>query len=169
MSNLSKKEGMQIIASRLPVHGPGKYQARVTNDVQKLAESGLVHRDYGTTMQISIANFAAYTQYHLDRAKEFFAVDAIQQGVNQQLTSSVRSTDYIPKKGETVEIIVDFVKLKSGEQALLVTSYHPLPLQTPTKKSVSDIESFFNSDRVEMTTKTVVTAEAVLEGTEQKF
>lgn len=158
MANLSKESAGRIMASRKFITQPGKYQVRVTNDVQELAAQGTVRKELaGGGTQCSIANFAAYTPYMLDQFRKLSLEGDFDSAANNNLTASVRETDHMPQKGEIVNINVDYVTTKSGEQALLVTSYTPIEVSSGAKISLDDI---FGSDeeqeRVEVTSKDAV-------------
>lgn len=79
-----------------------------------------------------IVNFAAMTQYHMERA-----LDAIDNGdviaaVNSGLSANLRpGTDYIPNKGEIVKVVVDTVTTKNGVTGQFVISVSELATQAP--------------------------------------
>jgi hypothetical protein len=164
MQNLTKENAARIMASRKIITQPGKYHVRVTNDVQYLAEQGTVHRELaGGLFQVSIANFAAATTYHVREFKKAMKEGDFDGAANNNLTASVRENDYIPSKNEVVEINVDFVTTKSGEQALLVTSYNPLPVSAGSKLSMDDLLAEDEEERVELKTEEEI-AEATSTG-----
>lgn len=153
MAELTKDSAARIMSSRKFIAQPGKYQVRVTNDPEHLASLGSVTKELnGGGHQVSIANFAAYTPYHLEQFRALAKEGDFNAAVNNNLTSSIRATDYMPKKNEIVEIMVDYITTKNGEEALLVVSYTPVALSVGGK---IDLESIFgdvedNSKRVEL-------------------
>jgi len=155
-NTLSKSDAARIMASRKLISAPGKYHVKVTNNVRYLAEQGTVHKALaGGVSQISIANFAACTPYHVQKFKELIQEGDYDGAANNCLTVSVRSNDYIPAKNEIVVINVDYVTTKSGEQALLVTSFSALPVSNGGKLSIDDLLSEDSEDRVEIKTEEI--------------
>ena len=147
-TEMTKESAVRIMSSRKMITAPGKYHVKVTNDVQALADTGKVHKELsGGQMQVSIANFAAFTPYHLKQFKALLQEGDFAGAANNNLTASVRGTDYIPQKGEIVSINVDFIETKDGEQALLVTGYTALPVSAGRKLS---IEELMNSEETEV-------------------
>jgi hypothetical protein len=138
MAELTQQDASKIINSRSLVLGPGKYQVKVTSITPYLHnERGLVH----------ICNFNAMTSYHLEKAKEFGAQGEIQEAVKQNLTASQRDkVDYVPLKGEMVEIFVEEVTTKSGETGLFVTS---LTAIQATKTARVSVDIFATVEEVE--------------------
>ena len=146
---LTQDAALRIMASRKLINKPGKYHVRVTNDVQGLAELGSVHKELaGGSFQISIANFAAYTPWHLKQFRAAIKEGKFDEAANNNLTASVRDVDFIPQKNEIVEINVDYVTTKSGEEALLVTGYNALPVSAGSKLSMEDLLSEDTEERV---------------------
>jgi hypothetical protein len=153
-NNLTKDNAARIMASRKLITQPGKYHVRVTNDVQYLAEQGTVHRELaGGLFQVSIANFAACTPYHVREFKKAMKEGDYDGAANNNLTASVRENDYMPSKNEVVVINVDYITTKNGEQALLVTSFNPLPVSAGGKISMEDLLAEDEDDRVELKTE----------------
>ena len=124
-----------IMASRILISRPGKYQVRVTNDVLALANSGKVHKELsGNKFQISIANFAACTPYHLNKFCSDIKEGNFEESLKKtNLTASIRDGDYIPQKNEIVEIVVGLIENKDKEDILAVIGYNALPLSQGIK------------------------------------
>ena len=62
-----------------------------------------------------------------------FKAGEFQKACNKGLSISLKETDYIPGKRETVDVEVGLVTLKSGETALLAKSLIPRQAVAPTK------------------------------------
>jgi len=128
MSNLTKKDAAGILSSRTPISTPGKYSVKVTN-------CGDYNKDLGNGQhQVAIANFNAMTPYQQAEARKLMIAGDLRGATNQGLSISIRSNDYRPSQGEIVDIEVGFVKTKSGEQALLVTSLTPRKAESISAK-----------------------------------
>lgn len=150
---LDQDGALRIMASRTLINEPGKYHVRVTNDVKALAEKGSVTKALaGGAVQVSIANLAAVTPYHVQAFKALFQEGEFDEAVNHNLTVSVRNTDYMPQKGETICINVGYVTTKTGEEALMVTSYTQVPVSAGRKMTIESLTDFAKAEeRAEMT------------------
>lgn len=139
---IDKEAALRIMASRVLITKPGKYHVKVNNNVRFLAETGKVFKELpGNNPQISIINFTAFTPYHLKLFKAYMKEGNYNEAVKKtNLTASVRSKDYIPSKNEIIAINVDFVLTKTGEQALLVTSYNEIPVSQAIKLTIENIQ-----------------------------
>ena len=125
MNNLTTDTAVRILQSRSFIPSPGKYRVKVTGSTPYVREDG-------TTVQI--CNLSAMTPYHVNEAKRLMSEGDVQAATNQNLTSSPRvGRDFCPSKCEIVDIIVDFVQTKTGENALLVTSMSAVPLSQATR------------------------------------
>jgi hypothetical protein len=135
MENVDFDGAKRIMASRVLVATPGKYHLKVTNDVLHLATTGKVHKELaGGKHQISIVNFAGCTPYHLSKFRSHMKEGAIDESLKKtMLTASVRDGDYIPQKNEMVEVNVNYIETKEGEQALAVVGYNPMPVSSGRK------------------------------------
>lgn len=129
MSNLTVDNAVRILESRSLISEPGKYRVKVTNTVPFVREDGTA---------VVICGLSAMTQYHLHQAKQLLAAGNVQKATNQALACSPRvGRDFVPTKGEFVDIIVDFVQTKEGANALLVTSMSPVAMQQAPRVSLS--------------------------------
>jgi len=136
MSNLTVKSAVQIIKSRQQINEPGKYRVRVTGTTPYVREDGT---------GVTICNLGAMTPYHIGQAKAYLQEGDFQSATNQNLTSSPRSgRDFTPSKGEIVDIIVNYVETKGGEQALMVTNMTAVPLSQTSQ--VKGFDSFLSEN-----------------------
>lgn len=119
---MEKLNSIQIIESRKLVATPGSYELKVTS-VTPFEDK-------------FIANFAAMTPYHLGEAKRLITEGEFQEATNQNISASLRPTDYIPAKGEIVKVYLDNVTTKSGVTGLFVTSVSEVKARTTTKVSL---------------------------------
>lgn len=130
---LSKSDALGILGSRLPIGSAGKYAVKVTNcgDFHRpLPQGGAI---------VAIANFNAMTAYQMEQAKASLTAGEYNDAVNNNLSLSIRGTDYRPAKGEIVDIEVGIIKTKDGEDALMVTSMTPrVAKQVSTKCDFSE-------------------------------
>ena len=153
-NRLDREAALRIMASKLLITQPGKYHVRVTNDPEALAASGAVLRQIaGGTHICSIANFAAYTPYQKKQFVSLMREGRYDEAANQNLTASIRTNDYMPKKNEIIAITVDYVQVKdSTEKALLVTSYTEMPISTGSKLSMEQLlqDDVEETEHVEM-------------------
>lgn len=129
---MERENALNILKSRQQISGPGKYKAKVTS-VTPFHRANAVGAD-----QTHIVNFNIMTPWHTEAAKTLFAQGDIQEAINQNLSSSVRLGDYLPSKGEMVEIVVENVTTKNGVEGLFVTS--------PCIKINAEAASPFNMD-----------------------
>lgn len=125
---LTKESAAKILNSRKLITAPGKYQVQVTAVTP-------FERDGQLT---SIVNLAAMNDYQLGVAREAFKAGNYQEATNTQLSASQRiGKDYIPAKGEIVNITVDNVALKDGGEGLLITSLTEVPVTKATNVNFS--------------------------------
>ena len=132
---MEKSIADKIIQSKLNnlITGTGAYNLRVTNV-----------NEYDGRF---IVNFNALTSYQAGKLKELYKAGNIDAAVNIGLSGSVRFTDYVPSKGETVKVTLGMVDLKDGSgQGLMVTSVSEIKA-IATKKV--DLADFFGSDEQE--------------------
>ena len=126
---MEKDQALKILGSRSQISAPGKYRVKVTN-------CGDFSKDLGNGQSvIAIANFSAHTPYQVGQAKEDLAAGEFAKALNHNLNLSIRQSDYRPAKGEIVDVIVDYITTKDGEQALLCTSLSPIASTTPSAKA----------------------------------
>lgn len=111
---MDKKSAIQILESRKLITQPGKYQLKVTSATPFQREDGTM---------VSITNYAAMTPYQLGEAKKLIKAEKFQEATNQSLSSSQRlANDYIPSKGEFVDVLVDEIVNKENITILAVVS-----------------------------------------------
>lgn len=138
---MNKQDAISILGSRTPIATPGKYRVKVTNcnPFSKTLPNG--------TTVVAIANFSAMTPYQMEQAKADLQAGEWNKALNHNLSLSIRSTDYNPSKGERVDIDVEYVETKDGEQALLVVGL------TPVKAVITNAKCDFSAflDAVEVT------------------
>lgn len=134
---MERSSAEQIIASRIPVLSADKYRVKVTSvtPYHKSLEGG--------NDQVAIANFNAMTGYHLAEAKALFAQGEYQEATNKALSSSIRGTDYMPTKGEHVEIMVEERTTRAGIKGLFVVSITPIQAKKVGNINMAD---FFKED-----------------------
>lgn len=129
---MEKKQAIQILQSRALISSPGRYVVKVSN-------CGDFHKELPNGQStIAIANFGAMTPYQMGEAKKKLAEGDIAGALNHNLSLSIRDKDYRPAKGERVNIDVDFVTTKDGEQALLVVGLTPITAKSTGKCDFSD-------------------------------
>ena len=108
---LTKESALAIIQSRTLITGPGKYSVKVTSVTPYVK---------GDT--VAIINVSAMNSFQANAAAEQFKAGDYDGAANNNLSSSARANDYIPSKGEFVNIQVEEVDTKSGDKALLIVS-----------------------------------------------
>lgn len=129
---MQKEQAIQILQSRAFISAPGRYVAKVSN-------CGDFHRELPNGQStVAIANFSAMTPYQMGEAKKKLAEGDIAGALNHNLSLSIRATDYRPAKGERVNIDVDYVTTKDGEQALLVVGLTPIAAKSAGKCDFSE-------------------------------
>ena len=115
-TEMTKERALQILNSRKLVNGPGKYQVKVTS----------VHPYDGK----HIVNISAMNMYQAKLAKADYASGEFQKACNSNLSVSVFENQTPPTKGSIIEVFIDSVQTKSGDVALLVTSWNELKVNT---------------------------------------
>lgn len=125
----TKDSAIAIINSRKMIAREGYYEVKVTNEPTPYDGK-------------FICNLSAMTNFHLEEAKKLATEGKFQEATNQQLSASLRPTDYIPSKGEIVKVYVAEVTTKNGVTGLFVTSLTELKATKAGKVSFSfdDIE-----------------------------
>ena len=134
---MEKQDAKQILSSRELIMLPGAYDLKVTSI-----------QPYDGKF---IANFKAMNVHHYETAKELFKEEKYQEACNQQLSSSIRTTDYVPSKGEVVRVIVAEVTTKSGITGLFVTGVSEIKASKTTKVNFS-----FDDEEVAPSTLSIV-------------
>ena len=108
---LSKESALAIIQSRTLITGAGKYSVKVTSVTP-----------YAKGDTVAIINVAAMNAFQANAAAEQFKAGDYDGAAHNNLSSSARANDYIPSKGEFVNIQVEEIETKSGDKALLIVS-----------------------------------------------
>lgn len=129
---MEKDAAVKIITSRKLIVTPGLKELKVTS-VQSYNGKFIV-------------NFAAMTDYHQVEAKKLGTMGDYQGAVNQQLTASLRPTDYIPSKGEICKVYVDNITTRNNVTGLFVTSVSELKADKTESKVSKNIFSSFEEE-----------------------
>lgn len=108
MSEMTQETAMRILNSRKIIAEAGKYSVKVVN--------------VNLHNEKHIVNFAAMNMYQAKNARTALNEGKIQDSVNSNLTTSVFDGKWVPAKGDVVNIMVEEIKTKKGDMALLVTS-----------------------------------------------
>lgn len=122
-AQLSGTSLANIMAKRQLITQTGvRYALKVTGATPYVNKAGT---------PVMIINFAAMTQYHMDAAKTLIAQGELNKAGNQVVTASPRiGKDYIPTKGEIVDVVFDEVTTASGVTGLFPVSITPLAQAT---------------------------------------
>lgn len=140
MSTVTKLDAIKWLSNRPVIAAAGKYTVKVTSceNFNKVSEDG-------KTVTVAIANFNAMNMYQATEAKKAIQAGDYQAAANKSnLSLGIRSTDYRPSKGETVNIIVEEITTKSGDVALLVTSL----IEIQAKKASTTMDFSFEDELV---------------------
>lgn len=131
---MEKQDALSILSSRKTIKGPGKYTARVTSVTP-------YERDFERgPKQIAIVNINIMTPFHTEKAIMLFKQGLYQESVNQNLTASIREGEFIPTKGETVNVMVSEVTTNNGVTGLFVTAVTAIPASAPSSFDISLLE-----------------------------
>lgn len=114
---MTKESAVQILNSRKLIAKEGKFTVKVTSAAPFLREN----KD-GSTTPVTIVNFAAMTPYQLGEAKKLFAAGDYQGATNLNMSASQLSGQFVPLKGEIVDVEVGTINNKDGVAILVVTS-----------------------------------------------
>lgn len=142
---MEKLRAKSIIKSRRMINTPGKYRVKVTACTP-------YHKDLANDQkQVAIINVNAMTGHHVSTAKALFSQGEYQQAVNQNLSASVRESDYLPSKGEIIDIVVDHITTNNNVEGLFITSYSPVKAETNLASvNVDDWDSEETEGRVDV-------------------
>lgn len=111
---LSQEQALQILQSRSLITEAGKYTVKTTSTTP-------IIRDNGQT--VTIVNFSAMTTYHAQKAIEAYNEGKYDDCTNgTSLSASQLEGQFVPSKGETVDIEVGEHVNKDGVTILVVTS-----------------------------------------------
>jgi len=129
---MDKESALKIFRSRKLITVPGLYLLKVTSTTPFRREDGTV---------VNITNYAAMTPYHLDQAKALAAKELWQEATNQALSSSQRiNNDYLPAKGEFVNVLVETIKNKEDINILAIVSVTAIKASTASNVSFDSEE-----------------------------
>lgn len=112
---MDKQQAKQILSNRVLIPSEGKYTVKVTGT------SPFMRGEQATT----IVNFAAMTPWQVNKAKEKFNSGNFQEATNTNLTASQLPGQYVPAKGETVDIEVSEIENNDGVKILVVSGIVP--------------------------------------------
>jgi len=127
-NELTKEQVKQIIESRKIVTEPGQYQAKVTNVT-------LYTREDDTLVQIN--NFDLMTPWNLSEAKRLYKEGEYTEAASQKLSNNSRvGTDFCPKKGDIVNVVLDIIATKNQPNGVLLIKAI-MPLETKKASAVS--------------------------------
>lgn len=123
---IDKKTALQILNSRVQITEAGKWTAKVSNTHVFTPEEG---------QSRTIVNFAAMTSYHVQEALKALKADEFDKATNFSMSASQLQGQYVPQKGETVDIEVVEHENKAGETILVVSSIIPRVAKAAKKVS----------------------------------
>ncbi len=107
-NQMEKSNAAKILSSRKLVVTEGYVELRATSIVPNEGKF--------------IVNFSGMTQYHKDEALKLMGEGKFQEAVNQNITASLRPTDYIPEKGEICKIYIERITTNNRVSGLFPTS-----------------------------------------------
>ena len=118
--SMTRKSAATILNSRKLVNKPGKFTLKVTS-----AANFIRSNKDGSKTPVTIVNFAAMTPYQLGQAQEHFKAGDFQEATNLNLSASQLAGQYVPAKGEIVDVEVDTIQNNEGIDILVVSSIVP--------------------------------------------
>lgn len=111
---ITKEVAINILQSRALVTDAGKYTAKVTSVNPFIREDGT---------QTNIVNFNLMTAYQADSARKAFKEGDFAGALNgTSMTASQLQGQYVPSKGETVDVEIGWHTNKEGIDILVVNS-----------------------------------------------
>ena len=116
---MERTQAIQILKSRLLIPAAGKYTVKATSVNPFMREDGTM---------VTIVNFNALTPYQADLAKKAFIAGDYEAAVGKgtSLSTSQLNGQYVPSKGEIVDIEVSEIYSENvGANILVVTSIVP--------------------------------------------
>lgn len=151
---MDKKQAKQILTSRKLVATTGKFTVKCTNTNPFRREN----KD-GSFTDVTIVNFAAMTPYQLEQAQELFKEGKFQEATNTNLSASQLPGQYIPAKGEIVDVEMDTIENKEGVSILVVGTIVPRKAEEARRISA---DAFSDEESEEEETVDATKAEAEL-------
>ena len=116
---MERTQAIQILKSRVLIPSAGKYTVKATSVNPFMREDGTM---------VTIVNFNALTPYQADLAKKAFIAGDYEAAVGKgtSLSTSQLNGQYVPSKGEIVDIEVSEIYSENvGANILVVTSIVP--------------------------------------------
>ena len=139
-NKLSKEQAVKIVASKGIISDAGVHRVKCTNVTP-------YHQDRGNgAIQVAIANFNAQTAYHRAAAKTLLMQGDYDDAANQGLSRGILQGQFVPMKGQIVDIVVEEITTNNGVTGLFVTGCSPAPVQAPTKTSADDLLREINGE-----------------------
>jgi len=114
-TQMDRKSAAAILNSRKLVNKVGKFTLKVTSAQPFLR----TNKDQSTTA-VTIVNFAGMTTYQVQKATELFKAGKYQEATNLNLSASQLQGQYVPSKGEIVDVEIDTIKNNDGIDILVV-------------------------------------------------
>jgi len=134
-TQMDRKSAAAILNSRKLVNKVGKFTLKVTS-----AQPFLRTNNDGSITPVTIVNFAGMTSYQLQQATELFKAGKYQEATNLNLSASQLQGQYVPSKGEIVDVEIDTIKNKEGIDILVVGTIVARQAENAAKISGFDAE-----------------------------
>jgi hypothetical protein len=129
---MEKELAVSILSSRSLVTTSGKKEGvKVENVSFKEKETALGRN------QVAIVNLSAMTRYQVAKAKSLFTQGEFQEATNQRMSFGVLEGDYVPTKGELVDIQVIEKDNKDGIASLFISKIIPMKAEKLSKVNFS--------------------------------
>lgn len=112
---MEKQQAIQILKSRVLIPSTGKYTVKATSVNPFMREDGTM---------VTIINFNALTPYQADLAKKAFVAGDYDAAIGKgtSLSTSQLNGQYVPSKGEIVDIEVGEIYSENAESNILVVT-----------------------------------------------
>ena len=112
---MEKQTAIQILKSRVLIPSAGKYTVKATSVNPHMREDGTM---------VTIVNFNAVTPYQADLAKKAFAAGDYDAAIGKgtSMSTSQLNGQYVPSKGEIVDIEVGEIYSENAEANILVVT-----------------------------------------------
>lgn len=138
---MDKLQASQILKSRVLIPSAGKYTVKATSVNPFIREDGTA---------TTIVNFNATTAYQLGVAKEAFLAGDYEAAVGKgtSMSTSQLSGQYVPSKGEIVDIEVSDHVNNEGIEILVVSSIVP---RKAVKAANLNVDSWLEEEPVAAT------------------
>lgn len=134
---MEKLQAKQILESRSVINKPGKYSVNVTNVTYGHQRK---NKD-GSYTTVDIVNFAAMTSYQSEQAIQAYKEGDYEKATNNSLSTSRLDGQFVPVKGERVDIEVEQIWSENQQANILVVSQIiPRQAQTASKFKLTEEE-----------------------------